>query len=190
MSKEQLPAILSQEVIARSRLLTIESVGLRFSNGQERLYERVAGTKRHAVLIVPMLDADTLILIREYAAGTHSYQLGFPKGLIDPGETPVEAANRELKEEVGYGAQHFYPLKQVTMNPAFFGSHMTLFVATSLYSEQLEGDEPEPLVQVPWKLSELDTLLEHPDFTEARSISALLLMQRWLQQEQADKVTL
>jgi ADP-ribose diphosphatase len=57
-------------------------------------------------MIVPIVD-DHLILIREYAVGTESYELG-SKGLIDPGETVFEAANRELKEEVGLGRMSFH----------------------------------------------------------------------------------
>lgn len=50
-------------------------------------------------MIVPIVD-DHLILIREYAVGTESYELGFSKGLIDPGESVFEAANRELKKRL------------------------------------------------------------------------------------------
>ena len=70
---------------------------LEFSNGVRRVYERMRPTAREAVMIVPIVD-DHIILIREYAVGTESYELGFSKGLIDPGETAMEAANRELKE--------------------------------------------------------------------------------------------
>ncbi len=115
--------------------------------------------------------------------GLHNYQLGFPKGLIDPGETAEEAANRELREEIGYGAKDLYSLKSVTMAPAFFSSSMTLFIGQGLYPEKLVGDEPEPLEVVPWKLSEAAALLEQPDFTEARSVAALLLASRWLKKE-------
>lgn len=76
---------------------------LEFSNGVRRVYERMRPSTREAVMIVPIVD-DHLILIREYAVGTESYELGFSKGLIDPGESVFEAANRELKEEVGFGA--------------------------------------------------------------------------------------
>ena len=101
MSKSlQKPTILSVETVARSRLFTVESVDLEFSNGVRRVYERMRPTNREAVMIVPIVD-DHLILIREYAVGTESYELGFSKGLIDPGESVFEAANRELKEEVG-----------------------------------------------------------------------------------------
>lgn len=103
MSKSlQKPTILNVETVARSRLFTVESVDLEFSNGVRRVYERMRPTNREAVMIVPIVD-DHLILIREYAVGTESYELGFSKGLIDPGESVFEAANRELKE-VGFGA--------------------------------------------------------------------------------------
>ncbi|MEX9623467.1 ADP compounds hydrolase NudE, partial [Proteus mirabilis] len=48
--------------------------------------------------------------------------------------------------------------------------------------EQLEGDEPEPLVQIRWPIAKMMDLLDHPDFTEARNVSALFLAQRYLQQ--------
>lgn len=181
MTVKQVPQILARELVAESRLLRIEGVDLKFSNGEERRYERVQGSGRGAVLVVPLLDDNTMLLVREYAAGLHNYQLGFPKGLIDPNESPAVAANRELREEIGYGAGQLIKLKSVTMAPAFFAANMTLFVGRDLYPEKLEGDEPEPLEIVPWKLSEVDALLAQPDFTEARSVAALLLLQRYLQ---------
>ena len=96
MSKSlQKPTILNVETVARSRLFTVESVDLEFSNGVRRVYERMRPTNREAVMIVPIVD-DHLILIREYAVGTESYELGFSKGLIDPGESVYEAANRTV----------------------------------------------------------------------------------------------
>lgn len=185
--QRDLPTVLSRQIVAKSRLLRIEAIDLKFSNGELRQYERMQGSGRGAVMVVPFLDPETILLVREYAAGLHSYQLGFPKGLIDPGETAEQAADRELKEEIGYGVGKLTALKQVSMAPAFFSAAMTLFVGEELYPEQLVGDEPEPLEIVPWKLSELDELLIQPDFTEARSVAALLLMQRWHQAQQNEK---
>jgi NADH pyrophosphatase NudC (nudix superfamily) len=64
-------------------------------------FMNVCGPPREAVMIVPIVD-DHMILIREYAVGTES--TNWVLGLIDPGETVFEAANRELKEE-GFGAK-------------------------------------------------------------------------------------
>lgn len=170
-----LPTILNKSVIACSRFFKIETLQLKFSNGEQREFERMQSGHAGAVLIVPFYDEQTILLIREYAAGTHSYELGFPKGLIDPGETPLQAANRELKEEVGFGAKQFTELKKVVMAPSYFNSEMTLFMAKNLYPEKLQGDEPEPLEVIKWPLSKIDELLARDDFQEARSISALLL---------------
>ena len=84
--KQQLPIINAQNRVAKSRLFSIEQLDLTFSNGEQRQYERMLGSGSGAVMIVPMLDANTMLLVREYCAGTHSYELGSPKGLIDKGE--------------------------------------------------------------------------------------------------------
>jgi len=174
-SSSRLPQILKRSLVASSRFFKIEALHLKFSNGQQREFERMQGYHKGAVLIVPFYDPQTLLLIREYAAGTHSYELGFPKGLIDAGETAEQAANRELKEEIGFGANRLQKLKKVTMAPSYFSSEMTLFMAFDLYPEKLEGDEPEPLEVVKWPLNKVDELLARDDFQEARGISALLL---------------
>lgn len=178
-----LPQIHHREIVAQSKLFRVERLDLEFSNGATRQFERMAGGNRGAVMIVPMLDKDTLVLIREYAAGTHSYQLGFPKGLIDPGESPIEAANRELKEEAGFGANELTELHTVSMAPTFFNANMTIVIAQGLYPQRLEGDEPEPLDVIHWPLAEADALLARDDFIEARCIAALLLAQKWFKEQ-------
>lgn len=176
------PTILHVETVARSRLFTIETVDLEFSNGVRRVYERMKPSTHEAVLIVPIVD-DHLILIREYAVGTESYELGFPKGLIDEGESVIEAANRELKEEVGFGARELTFITRLGMAPSYFSSKMNIVIAEDLYAESLDGDEPEELPQVRWPLTDLMALLNEQDFTEARNVSALFLVREWLKEQ-------
>ncbi|RLQ18125.1 ADP compounds hydrolase NudE [Vibrio sp. SBT000027] len=180
MTKRTKPEILGQQTVAQSKLFSIESLDLRFSNGVERTYERMKPSGRNAVMMVPITEQGDILLVREYAAGTERYELGFPKGLIDPGEQPNQAAVRELKEEIGFGANKLTPLKEVILAPSYFSSKMTLFIAEKLYPEKLEGDEPEPLDIVRWPLAQAEELLTHLDFCEARSITALLLALRVL----------
>lgn len=182
-AKNSLPVIRSRKQVAKSRLFAIEQVDLTFSNGEKREYERMLGSGRGAVMIIPMIDADTLLLVREYCAGTHSYELGFPKGLIDPNESAEDAANRELKEEVGYGAKQLVLIHQLKIAPAFFNANMNIFLAQDLYPEKLEGDEPEPLEIVTWSLKDYQKLLAQQDFNEARSIAALMLLRDYFHQK-------
>ena len=171
------PIILKKTTIATSRLFRIESLDIEFSNGQQRNYERLArgNPSGGAVLVVPLLDEDTVLLIREYSGGVHRYELGLPKGRADEGETIFEAANRELKEEVGYGARHLHHLSSFSLAPSYM-EHMTdIIIASDLYPEKLAGDEPEELEVVPWQLSDINSLLATGECTEARSIAALFM---------------
>lgn len=177
--RQNKPEILHTEVVARSRLFQIEQVHLKFSNGVERQYERMKGGSRGAVMIVP-IHQGKMLLAREYAAGTDNYELGFPKGLIDPGETAIEAANRELQEEIGFGSNKLTLLKELSLAPGYFSSKMQIFLAEDLYESRLEGDEPEPIDVVPWALTDWEALLDDVDFSESRSVSALFLAQKYL----------
>lgn len=175
-----LPTITKVTEVSKSKLFTVEALDLTFTNGVKRQYERVKGGGRGAVLVVPVDSRGDLILVREYCAGTHDYQLGFPKGLIDPGESAMQAGNRELMEEAGYGANQFVELKLVSLAPSYFNAKMHILLAQDLYEQKLEGDEPEPLEIVKWPLSDWQNLLTQPDFTEARSVAALMLAKQYL----------
>ncbi|MBW8191268.1 ADP compounds hydrolase NudE [Neiella marina] len=174
------PKIHKRTVIAKSRMFEIETLELEFANGATRQYERMRGSGRGAVLVVPVTETREFLLIREYAAGTEQYELGFPKGLIDPGESALEAGNRELQEEVGFAASELTSLKQITLAPGYFAANMQLLLAQGLTPSQLEGDEPEPLVIVKWPIDEWRSLLDWSEFKEARSVTALMLAARHL----------
>jgi ADP-ribose diphosphatase len=169
------PRIISSRTVASSRLFEVEQLDLEFSNGVTAEYERLCSRSHGAVLVVPMLDADTVLLIREYAAGVHRYELALPKGRIEADEDRHAAANRELMEEIGYGARRLRTLSRVSLAPGYL-SHVTdIILAEDLYPQRLPGDEPEPLDVVPWSLARLDELLQRDDCTEARSIAALYM---------------
>ena len=68
----------------------------------------------------------------------------------------------------------------LSLSPAYMTSMTHVVLARDLYEERLPGDEPEELEIVPWKLSELHTLLEQPDVTEGRSIAALFIAREYL----------
>jgi ADP-ribose diphosphatase len=58
---------------------------------------------------------------------------------------------------------------------------MHILYAEDLYTETLPGDEPEPLVVVKWPITDWQSLLQQEDFTEARSVAALLLLTKYLE---------
>lgn len=174
------PIVHAIRQVKDSRFLRAEEMDLEFSNGERRTHERLRGSSLGAVIIVPMLDDDTVLLVREYGAGLDRYELGLPKGRLDRDETAEQGANREMKEEIGYGARELHILCNLSLAPAYLTAMTHVVLARQLYEEKLVGDEPEELEIVPWKLSELHTLIEQPDVTEGRSIAALFIAREYL----------
>ena len=147
------PQILRQDLIAQSRIFRIEELDLEFANGEKRTYERLLGGSRGSVLVVPMLDDDTVLLIREYSTGSDDY---------------------------GYGSNNLQLLRTVSVVPSYIQHQTHVILARNLFPDLQQGDEPEPIEVVPWKLSNWQELLAQPDLTEARSIAALYMTRDFL----------
>lgn len=179
----QLPKIHARRDQDPGKLFKVERLDLEFSNGQKRTYERLRSKGLGAIIVVPMRDDETVLLVSEYAAGLHHYELGLVKGRLEDGETVLEGAQREMKEEIGHGAHNLIELTALSLAPGYM-SHVThVVLARDLYPEKLEGDEPEELEIVPWPLTDLHRLVQRPDCTEGRSIAALYIARDHLQQE-------
>jgi ADP-ribose diphosphatase len=177
--KRRAPEILARRVVAQSRLFRVEALDLAFANGARRTFERIPGG-RESVMVIAMPDPETVLLIREYGAGSERYELGLPKGIVEPDEEPLAAANREIQEELGYAARALEDFGRLSLVPGYIGHRTRMVLARDLYPSRLPGDEPEPIEVVPWRLAELDALLARDDFDEARSVAALLLLERRL----------
>jgi len=179
----KLPKIHARREQDPGKLFKVERLDLEFSNGQKRTYERLRSKGLGAIIVVPMRDDETVLLVSEYAAGLHHYELGLVKGRLESGETVLEGAQREMKEEIGHGAHNLIELTALSLAPGYM-SHIThVVLARDLYPEKLEGDEPEELEIVPWPLADLHQLVQRPDCTEGRSIAALYIARDHLQQE-------
>lgn len=171
---EDHPIIHSKKQVAKSNLFTVEAVEIEFSNGSQVVFERLVNASHGAVLIVPIIN-EHLVLIREYGCGAERYELGFPKGKVDAGETWLEAAIREGQEEIGLKAKDLTLLETVSMAPGYMTHQIQVVLAKDFEESRLQGDEPEPLEIVHWPLENWKELISHPEFTEGRGYAALML---------------
>lgn len=176
----KLPIIHERRVLNEGTRFQLEQIDLEFSNGARRTFERMPGSGRGAVLVIPMQDPETVLLVREYAAGLHAYELGLPKGRLERGEDILVGANREMKEEVGVGAKRLIRLGQLALAPTYMANMIQVVLAEDLYPERLEGDEPEELEVVPWRMDRLHELVIRDDVTDGRSIAALFIAREFI----------
>lgn len=179
----KLPTIHSRSDHEPGNIFQLEKLELEFSNGVRRTYDRLKSKGFGAVVVVPMVDDEIVLLVSEYAAGLHHYELGLVTGRLESGESVLEGAQRELQEETGFAARSLVEINQLSLAPAYM-SHVThVILARGLYPDKLEGDEPEPLELVHWPIADLGQLVQRPDCTEGRSIAALYIARDYLQQE-------
>jgi len=103
-------------------------------------------------------------------------------GVIDPGESLLEAANRELKEEAGFGARELEHLTSLSLSPGYMSQSIHVVLARDLYEERLPGDEPEPIRVEPLHLRDIAALVQSENFSEGRALAALYLVRDLLGQ--------
>ncbi len=133
-----------------------------------------------AVVMIPMLDARTVLLERQfrYPLQRHFYEL--PAGKIEPGEGPLETAQRELIEECGYTAASWQHL--ATLHPCigYSNERIELYLACELTHVGHAHDDGEFLEVVPLALSEALEWVKSGRITDVKAILGLLWMEQAL----------
>jgi len=88
-------------------------------------------------------DRKRILLVRQYRLPARDYLWELPAGRLDKGETPLQAAKRELVEETGYRAKHWKRLVTFYPSPGYVAEKMTIFLATGLTEGQAQPMEDE-----------------------------------------------
>jgi ADP-ribose pyrophosphatase len=92
-----------------------------------------AVVQHHGSAVMMAVDArKRILLVRQYRVPARDYLWELPAGRLDKGETPLQAARRELIEETGYRAKHWKKLAMFYPSPGFVAEKMTIFLATGL----------------------------------------------------------
>src|SRR5688500_6460877 len=85
-----------------------------------------------AVAVIPMVDERHVCLIENYRLSVDQTLLEIVAGTLDPGETPLAAARRELREETGYEARSLEQIAWFYLSPGIVDEKMHVFVAQGL----------------------------------------------------------
>lgn len=160
------------EVIFEGRMLRVERDTVRLPNGLETSREVV----RHpgAVGIIALLDQQVL-LVRQYRYAIAQKTLEIPAGKLDPRETPLDCAVRELREETGYRGTMEH-ISTFYTTPGFSDEVMHLFLAQDLVWDPLAQDEDEfiEVERIPW--DEAVQRAEQNGFKDAKTVLGVLLV--------------
>ena len=107
--------VLSQKQVFNHPWERIFIERVKAENGEE--FDYLLSEPNDFVIVVPMINEDTVLLVKQYKHGAQEELLGFPAGFMNPNESPLECAKRELMEETGYTAQTFKEVARLSENP-------------------------------------------------------------------------
>ena len=135
---------MATKITQRSKLFQGKFISLwktEFSGTDGKTYEWEWIRGKNFVVVLPLLDTTTVLLIKNFRVPIEQYVLDVPAGTIEEGATPEETARRELTEEVGYTARKLIALPPVPHAPGNSSSMIYPFIATSL--EKTRGQNLE-----------------------------------------------
>lgn len=126
-----------------------------------------------AALIVPFLEQDRILLLRQYRLALKSYLYEFPAGTLDPDETPLNCARRELREETGYAAKKFKRLGMIYPVPGYATERILIYKAEQLVPSPQKGDPDEVIRVCIFSRREIQKLFRRGRIHDGKTISAL-----------------
>jgi ADP-ribose pyrophosphatase len=85
-----------------------------------------------SAVMMPVDEKKRILLVKQYRLPAERYLWELPAGRVDPGETPLQAAKRELAEETGYKARKWTRLASFWVSPGYVQERMTIYVAEEL----------------------------------------------------------
>ena len=94
-------------------------------------------------------ENDRILLVKQFRLPAEADLWELPAGRLDPGESPLEAAQRELREETGYSAETWTPLVSYWASPGYVAEKMNLFLAEGLTAGQQEPMDDER-IEIRW----------------------------------------
>ena len=164
------------EAVFDGELLHVRRDTVRLPDGSRGTREFVVHPG--AVLVIPVLPDGSLVAVRQFRYPVGQVFLEFPAGRIDPGESTLAAARRELAEEVGYTAATLAPLGRIHSVVGYSNEVIDFFVAEGLTFVGAEPDVGEFLEIVTLRAAAMLSALDLGEITDAKTVAALLLYVR------------
>lgn len=132
---------LAVKPIYRGRIFELNAVRMRAPSGHEFQHEVIFHPG--AAVIVPILEGERFVLIKQFRAATGKVIWEFPAGTLEKGESPLACAKREIVEETGFKARHWRKLASFYPAPGVSTEFMHIFLASKLVPAKLALDRDE-----------------------------------------------
>ncbi len=174
MSEEQ---TLSSQLIYDGQIVKLRVDTVSMPDGRETRREIVEHSG--CVAIVAIDASDNLLLVKQFRKAVEKELLEIPAGGIDPGEDPLTAVRREMREETGYLPRKVERLGGFYSTPGYCTEYLHLYLATDLTPSQLFAEDTESIKLVRVPISQITSLIASGSICDAKSIAGLLIFLKY-----------
>lgn len=164
------------ETVYVGRRIRVEVDTLETPDG--RAIRRDAIRHPGAVVILPVLDAERVVLLRNFRFVIGETLWEVPAGTVEPNEALEACAQRELLEETGYTAAKWRSLGYLFASPGVMDEKLHLFVAEELTPGPAKPEPDEQLEPVTVPLTDAIRMCLDGTIRDAKTITSLLLWER------------
>lgn len=165
---------INEKIIYKANFMTYINVDVELPDG--KIGNRDIVKHPGASAILPFLDEDKIILVRQFRKALNKTILEIPAGKLDIGEDPKKCALRELEEETGYGAKNIIYLGTIATAPGFCDELIHLYKATELYISEKKLDEDEFTEVKVFTIEEIKKMIKTGDIIDTKTISSFMYL--------------
>lgn len=170
--------ILNTEKTYTAHVFDVEKIQCELPDGRTRSYDLV----RHgpAVVLVPVTEEGKILFVSQYRLGAEKELLELPAGMINEGEDPDPAAERELREETGYESLNIIKLGGFYASAGYCSEYLNIYLARDLKWNPLPQDDDEFLSNISMGIEEAYEAIDSGRIEDAKTIAALLMAQKYI----------
>jgi len=168
--------LIEKQILYTGRKIRLEIHHLK--DDDENRYQQEVCVHNGAVVILPWMDAKTIVLIRNFRYTVGEPLIELPAGTLEKGEDPMNCAGRELLEETGYLAGRIKPIGTFFSSPGVLSEKLYSFAAYDLEKKESALEEDEEIEIMPVLFGEALEMVDDHRIMDAKTIATLLMYER------------
>lgn len=171
---ELIEKVIDSKEVYKGSFLRVDKVKVELPDGNNA--ERDIVRHPGACAIIPFIDDDTILLVKQFRVALNRIMYEIPAGKLEKGEDILVCAERELEEETGYKCENIEFLGTIATGAGFTDELIHIYKATDLFRGVKGGDDDEFIEAIPFKLDEVKRMIKEGEIIDTKTISGVMYL--------------